>query len=254
MSDSSVVAVAMAAAAAASAVNAIAGGGMLIAFPVLVATGIPPIVANATSTVGLFPGGLSGAIGYRKSLTGTRVLQRQMMLTSALGGAVGAFALTHTSDLVFSRVVPWLILLATLLFAFGPRIANAGDDAVRVEATRLSSGSVAIQLAVGVYGGYFGAGAGFVMLAMFHAMGLRDVHRMNGLKLVAGLGMNAAAIVVFVLRDVILWKLALMMAVAAIVSGQLTARVAQRVNQRYVRAAVVCFGLASSAYLFGSMR
>ena len=239
----------MAAAAAASAVNAIAGGGMLIAFPVLVATGIPPIVANATSTMGLFPGGLSGAIGYRKSLVGTGALQRQMMLTSALGGAVGAFALTHTSDLVFSRVVPWLILFATLLFAFGPRIANAGDGHADAEEATLRPVSFAVQFAVGIYGGYFGAGAGFVMLAMFHYMGIRDVHRMNGLKLVAGLGMNAAAIVVFVLRRVIMWKLALMMAIAAIVAAQLTATVAQRVNQKYVRASVVAFGLASSAYL-----
>ncbi len=239
----------MTAAAAASAVNAIAGGGMLIAFPVLVATGIPPIVANATSTVGLLPGGLSGAVGYRKSLVGTAGLQRQMMLTSALGGAVGAFALTHTSDLVFSRVVPWLILFATLLFAFGPRIANAADEEGSVEALALTPTSFAIQFAVGIYGGYFGAGAGFVMLAMFHSMGLRDVHRMNGLKLVAGLGMNAAAIVVFVLRRVVLWKLAIMMAIAAIVAAQLTAMVAQKVNQRYVRAAVVCFGLIASLYL-----
>ncbi len=239
-----------AAAAVASAVNAVAGGGMLVAFPILVALGVQPLSANATSTVGLFLGSLGGAAAYRRSMSGMGALQRRLIIASAVGGTLGAILLTRTSDRVFAQLVPWLILFATVLFAVGPRFVRDDLEYSAASTVPLRPAFFALQIAVGVYGGYFGAGAGFVVLAMLQSMGIRDIHAMNGLKLVAGLGMNAAAIVVFVASGLVDWHLAIAMMIGALAGGQITAHNAQRLHPGVVRRIVVAFGVVSALWLF----
>ncbi len=250
MTDVAALGIAMTAAAVASAVNAFAGGGMLIAFPVLVALGASPITANATSTVGLLFGSLGGVVGYRRNMAGTEALQRWLLGVSAAGGALGALLLSRTSDSTFQHVVPWLILMATVLFAVGPRWIRAHSEPQSRRTHHLGMGLIALQLVVGVYGGYFGAGAGFVVLAMLQWMGITDLHAMNGLKLVAGLGMNTAAIVVFILAGVVEWRFAVVMMVGAGVGGLVASRFAQRLETRYIRHVVIACGLVSAVWLF----
>lgn len=240
--------------------NSIAGGGTLLTFPALVALGIPPINANATSTVALWPGALGSMWGYRRELTGSRLWALGFAAPSLLGGAVGAWLLLRTPPDRFSAVVPWLVLGATFLFMLQrplvrwiaqrrERAAGSPSDA-DLTANRPPMTILWYQFAVAVYGGYFGAGVGILMLAALGFMGLRNIHRMNGLKNWGGLCMNAVAAAMFAFSGLVSWSVALAMAVGAIAGGYLGSRTAQRVPQDLVRGAVVAIGLVSGLLLF----
>ncbi len=276
------------------AVNSIAGGGTLLTFPSLIALGIPPIVANATSTVALWPGALASMWGYRRQLVGARTWAIRFAIPSLFGGLAGALLLLRTPPERFSLIVPWLVLGATLLFmAQGPvmervrrrRAAAAPADprageipAAAPLATSRSaespappnastvghdSGSaladeplppppfifLAFQFLVGIYGGYFGAGVGILMLATLGLMGLVNIHRMNGLKNWGGMCMNAVAAITFIVSGLVDWPVALAMAVGAIAGGYGGARLAQRIGQRPVRRAIIAIGLLSTIWL-----
>jgi uncharacterized membrane protein YfcA len=245
--------------------NSIAGAGTLLTFPALVALGVPPINANATSTVALWPGALGSMVGYRAELTGARRWALGFAIPSFLGGALGAFLLLKTPPDRFSAIVPWLVLGATALFMVrGPMMrwmAASADPSVRpsddrsdVELTRHwpPVSIILWQFAVSVYGGYFGAGVGILMLAALGFMGLRNIHRMNGLKNWGGLCMNAVAAVMFAFSSLVHWKVALAMAAGAVTGGYLGSRTAQRVPQELVRGAIVAIGLISGLLmLFG---
>lgn len=239
--------------------NSIAGGGTLLTFPALVALGIPPINANATSTVALWPGALGSMWGYRKELTGSRLWALGFAAPSILGGAVGALLLLRTPPERFSAVVPWLVLGATGLFMLqGPlvrRIARSreptgGPSDADLTATRPPMTVLWYQFGVAVYGGYFGAGVGILMLAALGFMGLRNIHRMNGLKNWGGLCMNAVAATMFAFGGLVNWRVALAMAIGAMAGGYVGSRTAQRVPQNLVRGAVVAIGLVSGLLLF----
>ena len=239
--------------------NSIAGGGTLLTFPALVALGIPPINANATSTVALWPGALGSMWGYRKELTGSRLWALGFAAPSILGGAVGALLLLRTPPERFSAVVPWLVLGATGLFMLqGPlvrRIAQSreptgGPSDADLTATRPPMTVLWYQFGVAVYGGYFGAGVGILMLAALGFMGLRNIHRMNGLKNWGGLCMNAVAATMFAFGGLVNWRVALAMAIGAMAGGYVGSRTAQRVPQTLVRGAVVAIGLVSGLLLF----
>lgn len=239
--------------------NSIAGGGTLLTFPALVALGIPPINANATSTVALWPGALGSMWGYRKELTGSRLWALGFAAPSILGGAVGALLLLRTPPERFSAVVPWLVLGATGLFMLqGPlvrRIAQSreptgGPSDADLTATRPPMTVLWYQFGVAVYGGYFGAGVGILMLAALGFMGLRNIHRMNGLKNWGGLCMNAVAATMFAFGGLVNWRVALAMAIGAMAGGYVGSRTAQRVPQNLVRGAVVAIGLVSGLLLF----
>ncbi|HKH91805.1 MAG TPA: TSUP family transporter [Gemmatimonadaceae bacterium] len=236
-------------------VNAIAGGGTLLTFPALVAAGLSPLSANATSTVALLPGALSSMLGYRGELAGVRRWAILFALPSLFGGALGAMLLLRTSSAAFDRIVPWLVLGATALFlAQRPLLRlvrgsrqQPGDDAL--SARRPSAALLAGQFVVGIYGGYFGAGIGILMLAALGLMGFVNIHRMNGLKNWGGFCMNLVAAVTFASSGIVRWPVALGMAIGSIVGGYVGARAALRVSQEAVRGAVAAVGLLSGLWL-----
>lgn len=251
--------------------NSIAGGGTLLTFPALVALGISPIVANATSTVALWPASVSSMYGYRRELEGALPWAGAFALPSLLGGAAGALLLLHTSPERFSALVPWLVLGATALFVAQEPVMRAirrrqiSDNGTA--ASPMSRDDAATtgllpslpflfyQGLVAIYGGYFGAGAGILMLAALGFMGLSNIHRMNGLKNWGGLCMNAIAALLFAFSRLVDWPVALSMAAGAMVGGYAGSRVAQRVGQRVVRYAIVVIGLGSGlAMLVAELR
>jgi len=244
------------------AVNSIAGGGTLLTFPALVGLGIPAIVANATSTVALWPGTVASVWGYRELLAGMQSWVIRFAIPSVLGGLLGAVLLMRTPPARFDAIVPWLVLAATLLFmvqkplterlgrrtteGLDPRISNdqEADRAVRPDARLL-----AYQFGVAVYGGYFGAGIGILMLAALGFMGFRNIHRMNGLKNWGGLCANALAAATFAFSGLVSWPVAGAMALGAAAGGYGGSRMAQRVPQARIRQAIIVIGLASSLWL-----
>ncbi len=235
-------------------VNAIAGGGTLLTFPALLAVGIPPLMANATSTVALWPGILTSFWGYRDSLRGARAWTVRWALPSILGGITGAVLLLSTPERKFADSVPWLIWGATALFMVqGPvmrwvvgHALNAADGA---ELPPPRTGFLIYQFFVAIYGGYFGAGAGILMLAALGMMGLSNIHTMNGLKNWGGLNINVVAVLIFSVSGIVHWPVALTMAVGAAVGGMLGARLAHRIGQQWVRRAIIAIGLGSGAWM-----
>ncbi|AHG93560.1 protein of unknown function DUF81 (plasmid) [Gemmatirosa kalamazoonensis] len=237
----------MVAAALGGAVNAVAGGGTLLTFPSLVSLGISPIVANATSTVALWPGSVSSMYGYRDALRGAGGWAVAFAVPSLAGGALGAWLLLHTSPERFAHLAPWLVLGATSLFAMQGVLAARRGAVPELARPRLRH--LAAQFAVGVYGGYFGAGIGILMLAVLGMIGLRDIHRMNGLKNWGGTCMNFVAAATFSFTRLVDWPVALAMAVGSIAGGYVASRGAQRVPQYLVRRAVLVVGFVSGAWL-----
>ena len=238
--------------------NSIAGGGTLVTFPALIALGVPPIDANATSTVALWPGAVGSMWGYRNELRGARPWALGFAIPSLAGGGVGAWLLLRTPAERFSAIVPWLVLGATVLFMvqrpvmrwFSLHRARASLDDQQLTSRRPPWSIFGYQLLVAIYGGYFGAGVGILMLAALGFMGLNNIHRMNGLKNWGGLCMNAVAAIMFAFSSLVNWPVALAMAAGAISGGYLGSRTAQRVPQQLVRSAVVVIGLVSGVLLY----
>ena len=238
--------------------NSIAGGGTLLTFPALVALGVPAINANATSTVALWPGALGSIWGYRGELTGARKWAIGFAFPSLLGGAAGALLLMWTPPERFAALVPWLVLGATVLFSiqrpvmrwFTQRHGHPPESDADLTSRWPPLSILVYQFLVAVYGGYFGAGVGILMLAALGFMGLSNIHRMNGLKNWGGLCMNGVAAVMFAFSSLVNWPVALAMAVGAVSGGYLGSRTAQRVPQQLVRNAVVAIGFTSGLLLF----
>ncbi len=245
-----------AAAFVAGVMNAIAGGGTLLTFPALVAVGLPPLLANATSTVALVPGALTSMLGYRRELDGARRWAIMLTVPSLLGGGLGAWLLLHTPDATFGHVVPWLVLGATTLFVaqrpllrWVRRHQTTTVDDEAITAAGPSPILLVWQFVIGIYGGYFGAGVGILMLAALGFMGFTNLHRMNGLKNWGGFCMNIIASVTFALSGIVEWRVALTMTVGAMAGGYLGSRGAQRIPQQYVRGAVTAIGFVSGIWL-----
>ncbi|HYK88926.1 MAG TPA: sulfite exporter TauE/SafE family protein [Acidobacteriota bacterium] len=237
----------------AGAINSVAGGGTLVSFPALIAFGVPPVSANATNTAAVCPGSLSSAVAYRHDLPKQRTVLMTLLLPSLIGGLSGAWILAITSDRLFAQIVPFLILFATLLFALRDPFARllhlgaAGDENV---SSLGRAWGFCFQLFVAAYGGYFGAGIGILMLASLAIMGFHDIHRMNAVKTILGFLINGTALIYFIIRGLVVWHIALLMAAGAVVGGYAGARLARRVDQRYLRIFIVTVGLIVSAWLF----
>lgn len=230
--------------------NAWAGGGTLITFPALVALGVPPLTANVTNTVALWPGAFSSAWGYRRHLGGMGPWVTRFTVPSILGGLAGAILLLVTGEQRFDALAPFLVFGATLLFMLqGPiqRWLRGHHGAEPPLVPPL--GLLLWQFGVAVYGGYFGAGIGILMLAAIGIMGHTDIHRMNGLKNWSGAWINAVAAGVFALSGTVHWTLAGAMVSGSMLGGYAGSRLAQRVGRDTVRRAIVIIGLASSAWL-----
>jgi uncharacterized protein len=235
----------------AGAINSVAGGGTLISFPALIWAGLPSTIANATSTVAIWPGSLGGLWGYRRDVRGLAGRTYALVLPSLVGGIIGAMLLRRTPTEVFDRLIPLLILFATVLFMLQDHVqrvikttgrAHAGSKAWLV-------GAMLFQLAVSLYGGYFGAGIGILMLAAFGIMGFTDIHQMNGLKNFLALCINGVAAFYFIVNGMVSWRPALVMAVAAIIGGVWGAGVARRIGPAGVRRIVIVVGFTMALSL-----
>lgn len=234
----------------AGAVNAVAGGGTLISYPALIWIGRDPIIANATSTVALWPGTLASIFGYREQLKGTRKYLVMFVGPSLVGGALGAYLLLKTPSKLFSQIVPFLILGATVLRALNDVIARWLKQTPDMPRSReWWIGAILFQFLVGIYGGYFGAGIGIMMLAAFGLLGMRDIHQMNGLKATCGLCMNGVAAAYFIYQDRVIWSDALIMLVGSVAGGYGGAAMAQKVGRKTTNMAVVIIGFAMGIYL-----
>lgn len=227
--------------------NAVAGGGSFIAFPALLLVGIPAIPANVTTTVATVPGQFASVWAYRHDIrAATQFDIRLLLAVSVAGGLVGAAILLATPSVVFAGLLPWLMLLATAIFAFG----NFAPKTVLQHFTLGTRGVLIAQFAIAVYGGYFGAGIGFMMLAALTLYGMRDIHAMNGLKLVLALCMTVVSSIAFAYAGKVYWPEALLMCVATLIGGYAGAHGAKRVKPALVKAFVVVLGTGLTVYFF----
>jgi uncharacterized protein len=233
------------------ALNSVAGGGSFIAFPALLFTGVPPIPANATNTIALWTAAAASGSAYRKRLDVPRRVFVPLLIASLIGGLAGAFLLLKTPAQTFMRVLPWLILGATLLFAFGKRLSAGRASVIAHDASPTAlAGATVFQLAVAVYGGYFGGGMGIVTLAMLAALGMTDIHSMNALKSVMGFVINGVAVIEFIIFHAVYWKQGTIMIAGGILGGYLGAHYAQKLPQGWVRSFVVLVGAVMTVYFF----
>lgn len=237
----------LAAAFGAGSMNAIAGGGSLLTFPALVFTGVPSVVANASSTVALFPGAFASAWGYRKDFTSFEgVPFRSILAVSFVGGAVGALLLLFTPEKTFDVIVPWLLLAATLAFIFGPKVAEGKYQLLRVRPLPF----LIIHFFLGVYTGYFGGAIGLITLAVWSLFGLTDVKAMNPNKILLGGLTNTAAVICFVIAGKVWWTESLVMLVGAVLGGYAGARFGRKLDPRVVRGAVIAISVTATIVFF----
>lgn len=241
------------AAAAAGMVNAVAGGGTLITFPALLLYGTPSVIANATSTLALVLGTAGSVYGYRKQIAQVGPWLKRFVPVSLAGGLLGSILLTRTQESVFSKMVPFLLLFATIMFlaqgAFR-RFAGFGENASDAPRHHTIWLAVVFQFFVSLYGGYFGAGIGILMLASLGFLGLTDIHQMNGLKTILGTLINLVAAVYFVMAGLIHWPKAGVMTVGAFIGYFVGSHYCQRIPQQRVRQIITAIGLIISAVLF----
>jgi uncharacterized protein len=232
------------------ALNAVAGGGSFISFPALLFTGVPPIAANATNTVALWVGQTASTGAYRKHLDISRRVMIPLAVTSLIGGIAGAFLLLHTPAQTFLRVLPWLMLGATLLFIFGGRLARSQNGLAHDISTSALAFATVFELVVAVYGGYFGGGIGILNLAMLAVVGMTDIHAMNALKVVLAGIINGVAVVTFIVAGAVVWKQAGVMIAGALLGGYFGAHYAQKLPQAWIRSFVIAVGTGMTAYFF----
>lgn len=237
-------------------VNSIAGGGTLLTFPILIWLGLDPKVANATSTVALWPGLFGGLFGYRREMNDSSLILVRLGVISVIGGGVGAWLLIATPSPMFARLVPFLILFATILFM----IQSPVNRWLRVPAPSGGStamwwlGAMVFQFFSAIYGGYFGAGNGILMLAAMGLLGLHDIHRANGIKNFLGICINSVAVVAFSISHLVSWPRSLLMAIGALLGGYFGARAARRVGRVFIRRAIVVIGFVITIVMLWRMR
>jgi uncharacterized membrane protein YfcA len=243
----------------AGALNALAGGGSFISFPALLFIGIPAVEANATNTVALWPGLAASTVAYLKRLNAPLRVLLPLLVTSVAGGWAGALLLLKTPQHTFLRLVPWLLLAGTLLFAFGNSIRavvgkTAVTDDLRDTSWRaITIGSIA-ELLISIYGGYFGAGIGFMTLAMLALMGMRDIHAMGALRTLLAVAINAAAVLTFIVAHAVLWPQCAVMIAGSLAGGWFGAHYAQKADPRKVRGLMIGVGVVMTAYFFVTTR
>jgi uncharacterized membrane protein YfcA len=252
----------------AGAINSVAGGGSMISFPVLIALGVPPITANATNTVGIWPGALGSIWGFRPELRRIPKVYLLLLIPALMGAALGAFLLRLTSASLFERVVPWLLLFATLLFIvqapirerlarFGGTNEQNGEHNEGRNESRSGGRNgiritlvIALQIGVSVYGGYFGAGMSILMLSILGIMGMTDMLEMTAMTSMLSLAINGVAGVIFIFCGLISWPYALVMAGGAILGGYGAVGVARKVGKNWIKRFVILVGLTLAVAMF----
>lgn len=231
----------------AGAMNSIAGGGSFVTFPTLIFTGVSPLIANASNTVALFPASFASAWALRREFTQIHEINfKYFFSVCLLGGAIGAWLLLHTPETAFLRLIPYLLLFATMVFVFGKQISAA----VRARTQVPLAGALAIQFATAVYGGYFGAGVGIVTLATLTVLGMTEIHKMNAIKNLCVGSLNGIAVVLFVFHGAVDWRSALIMMGGAVFGGFAGTSLAKKVSQASLRKFIGLVGLSLSIYFF----
>jgi uncharacterized membrane protein YfcA len=232
----------------AGAMNAIAGGGSFVTFPALVLVGLPPVIANASSTVALFPGTIASTWAYRRELSGTGDIRlRRMLPVTVAGGFCGALLLLFTPPHLFDLVIPWLLLLATLTFAFGARLGAALRRAVRIGPATL----LVVQFLVSLYGGYFGGAVGLMMLAAWSLLTASvNVKAMGPARTLLVSAANGAAVLLFIASGVVRWPETAILLVGAVAGGYGGARLARRLPPALVRMIVLLLTATITAVFF----
>lgn len=232
--------------------NGVAGGGGLIAFPALLLVGVPPINANATNTAALWFGTAASTVAYRQELSTQR---RELFLLSGIsvvGGIWGSYLLLHTSQADFANLVPYLLLIATLLFTLSQplmkwlKVRSQNRSSFRLPMVAI----LLLQLAIATYGGFFGGGGGILMLAVLEIMGIKNIHTMNAFKSWLATCLNAVAIVHFILANTIFWSQAIVMATGALIGGYGSAYFARQIDPAWVRCFIICAGFSMTIYFF----
>jgi hypothetical protein len=231
------------------ALNAVAGGGSFVSFPTLLFTGVPAVPANATNTVALWSGLSFSGRAFRHHLKVRRRVLWSLVSVSLAGGVVGALLLLRTPGQTFLKILPWLMLFAVLLFIFGPKLSR-NVRVVQNPSGKAILAASCFQLLVSIYGGYFGGGMGFVILAMLTAFGMADIHEMNAFKTVLSSATNGVAVIIFISRHAVYWPQALVMVCGAAVGGYFGARYSLRLPQALVRWFVIAVGAVMSTYFF----
>jgi hypothetical protein len=229
--------------------NAIAGGGSFLSFPALLGVGAPPIQANATNTVALWPGQFASIVAFRDEYRPHTRLLRLLCVAAGLGGLSGAIMLLRTGQTTFMRLVPWLLLIAALLFAASVPVSRwlqARGPAGHRSRGLLFAGMVAACF----YIGYFGAGAGFLVMSLLALYGIENVNQINALKAATTSIANGIAVLTFIVAKQVLWQDCLWMILASSIGGYLGGRFSRRVDPRAMRAVVVAIGLSMAAYFF----
>ena len=231
-----------------SAINAVAGGGTFLAFPVLILGGVDALQANIISTIALWPGSVASAFAFRSERTANIRELLPFILISVAGSAVGAAILLLTPVRVFSTMVPWLMLGATLLFTFGRFFLRQPAEVQPQQKHPFVA--YMLMMLIAIYGGYFGAGIGILMLAMLQLMGHSNIHQMNALKTVLGSAINAVAWVVFAVSGIVRWDIAGVMIMGGIAGGYVGARLSLRVPPKKIRLLVSVIGFTMTALFF----
>lgn len=240
---------------AVGAVNAIAGGGGLLAFPALLAVGVPPIMANATNNIAILPGAMSAVYEYRKYLRRVPKQYLYLLIPAVIGGFIGAYLLRHTSPEEFAKFVPWLLIFAVTLFAYQPFLYKYIHDHIHASHRRRNQLNpifwVALaMLPLSIYGGYFGAGFGFIMLAFLGFTKLHDhIHRMNALKSLAGIAVSISALTMLLGHGLIDWRHGLVMAAGNLIGGYYAAKSSQHISTHALRVGIVIAGICAAVYL-----
>jgi uncharacterized membrane protein YfcA len=242
----------------AGALNAMAGGGSFLSFPAILGVGVPPIQANATNTVALWPGQFASIAAYWEDLKHNLRLIWPLGIAALLGGCTGGIVLLHTGQATFLHLVPWLLLTASLLFAASGPISRWLNQRARGQKAADAHHSL-VPLFLGTificfYIGYFGAGAGFLIMSLLALFGIQNINQINALKVVTTTLANGIAVVVFIVQRQVLWQHCLLMMITAALGGYLGGRGSRRIDQRLMRAFVIVIGFGMSAYFFWKTR
>jgi uncharacterized protein len=232
--------------------NAVAGGGSFITFPMLIFTGVSPIVANATNTTAMWAGSLSSVGAYRRDFAIERRVLIILTIASLAGGAIGSIGLLYTSADVFRQLIPYLLLLATCVFIFGDSFKQwlqSVDRHKSIKPPRLGY-LVIVQLAISVYGGFFGAGAGILMLAALTLFSFKDLNTVNALKSFLGACFNGIAVILFMIAGLVTWPQAILMSIGSALGGYLLARFARQIPPQLLRQFVSIVAITMTTYFF----
>ena len=240
---------------AAGAVNSVAGGGTFFSFPALLAVGVPPVMANASNSVSLWSGSLAGAWAFRRELKRFSRSLPALSVVAFLGGIGGGLLLLQTSNAAFSALIPWLLLLATVLFAFSSQISTLVQRWKPAPAGRderhIGPGGYVFQLLVSIYGGFFGAGMGILMIAALAIQGFKDVHEINALKNWLSAIIYSVAVATFVLANAVSWPHTVIMLLTATLGGYWGATMARRLPAIWLRRFIIAVGGLLTLYYFG---